>query len=1149
MLKKLWCAAVVLMVLPGSAQASIDIGGLIFDDQAFADRIMSTDYTGLYDACPGYEAPDLESAILGADLNTWINYGAHDFFPGEDGDFNSDAPPTQYIEVSFVDNLVLNEDGPDIAIFQLGGPNAVRVSLDLDSILNPGAVTSDELVVTTSSLQITNDCGTQINVGYVDLSDFNLVRGDKVYHLFLSSAVGVYGEICGPPTGYADFGVPEVAAVGALNSDVKLNVAPLVDDLDDTIASLPVADLALRAVARDDGLPALSVLSCQWIVDSGSGPVVFDDANQFETTAHFSVAGRYDLSAEVTDGELITTRSMSIMVTGVDSDPPTVPDGLTGEATSSTRIVLDWNASTDNAAVAEYEIYRDGILAGTTAELFFIDTDLQLLTTYDYYLVAVDLSGNPSTSSGTVQISTLGYVAEVLIGSADDDAEEEADGTMVLGSSDLDLVDNGLVGNQIVGLRFDSVAVPQYAQVLSAWIEFTTDSADLDPASLTVSAEASGDASPFTTDLNNLTARALTSESVSWDNVEQWPAEHYFHRSPDISPVVQELLNRPDWAADNAMALLVGGSGLRRAKAFESGSLVATMLHVEYSVAPPVNQAPVVDAGTNTTVSLPSASLQLTGSVLDDGLPNNTLNSLWVVESGPGLVSFGNRTWADTQATFYKAGVYVLRLSADDGEYPVSDTVVIQVTPEDLAPPSVPRRLVAVPFSGSRIDLSWKPSLDNVAVTGYVVYRDGVPAGTTPGTSFSDTGLLPLTVYQYAVQAYDPSGNTSVLSDVTFAVSLQESYAVSLQVAASTDDSEEGEDGSIQLGSSDLELVDDVGAGNQTVGLRFDGVDVPQGAYVTGAWIEFETDEVQTGPASLLITAEDTGHAATFSSVPFDISSRPTLVAEVDWSDVPPWETVDEHHFTPDLYVLVQDLVDRGDWATGNAMAFIFTGSGVRTAESYEGEQFAAPILHVEYTPGVPVNSAPYVDAGANTAVDLTEVPLQLAGTMFDDGLPYDTLTCAWSQTDGPGTAVFDDMAQLDTGVGFDVPGTYVLQLTADDGEYLSSDTVTVLVTENDFTPPSIPLNLNAMAISGTRIDLTWEASTDNVAVYGYEIYRDGLLMWRTTGTSFSDIEVEHGSFFEYTVVALDTSGNYSDQSEPSSAYTGLNVYTLAVAD
>ena len=55
----------------------------------------------------------------------------------------------------------------------------------------------------------------------------------------------------------------------------------------------------------------------------------------------------------------------------------------------------------------------------------------------------------------------------------------------------------------------------------------------------------------------------------------------------------------------------------------------------------------------------------------------------------------------------------------------------------------------------------------------------------------------------------------------------------------------ERDTGNVALGSSDLELVFDKG-GNQTVGMRFRGINVPQGATITKAYIQFQVDEKST---------------------------------------------------------------------------------------------------------------------------------------------------------------------------------------------------------------------------------------------------------------------------------------------------------------
>jgi parallel beta-helix repeat protein len=80
----------------------------------------------------------------------------------------------------------------------------------------------------------------------------------------------------------------------------------------------------------------------------------------------------------------------------------------------------------------------------------------------------------------------------------------------------------------------------------------------------------------------------------------------------------------------------------------------------------------------------------------------------------------------------------------------------------DLEAPTVPTTL-AVAADASRVDVTWSEATDNVGVTGYTVYRDGVPVGTVGfGTlSFSDTTVVGSTTYSYAVDAFDAVGNHS----------------------------------------------------------------------------------------------------------------------------------------------------------------------------------------------------------------------------------------------------------------------------------------------------------------------------------------------------------------------------------------------------
>jgi hypothetical protein len=82
----------------------------------------------------------------------------------------------------------------------------------------------------------------------------------------------------------------------------------------------------------------------------------------------------------------------------------------------------------------------------------------------------------------------------------------------------------------------------------------------------------------------------------------------------------------------------------------------------------------------------------------------------------------------------------------------------------DRKPPTVPGKLRVTALAPTQIDLSWKASKDNVAVTGYHVYRDGVELGTAGTTTYSATGLASETAYSFTVAAYDAAGNVSAQS-------------------------------------------------------------------------------------------------------------------------------------------------------------------------------------------------------------------------------------------------------------------------------------------------------------------------------------------------------------------------------------------------
>lgn len=81
--------------------------------------------------------------------------------------------------------------------------------------------------------------------------------------------------------------------------------------------------------------------------------------------------------------------------------------------------------------------------------------------------------------------------------------------------------------------------------------------------------------------------------------------------------------------------------------------------------------------------------------------------------------------------------------------------------PEDNEPPSAPADLRLIAKTATSVSLAWSPASDNIAVTGYDVYRDQTLAAATSRTSANVTGLSPETTYSFTVKAKDAAGNVS----------------------------------------------------------------------------------------------------------------------------------------------------------------------------------------------------------------------------------------------------------------------------------------------------------------------------------------------------------------------------------------------------
>src|SRR6185503_3228761 len=117
-------------------------------------------------------------------------------------------------------------------------------------------------------------------------------------------------------------------------------------------------------------------------------------------------------------------------------------------------------------------------------------------------------------------------------------------------------------------------------------------------------------------------------------------------------------------------------------------------------------------------------------------------------------------------------------------------------------------------------------------------------------------------------------------------------------------------------------------------------------------------------------------------------------------------------------------------------------------------------------TAGSPVlrfrpNGAPVVGAGPDLSTALPSATVTLNGTVADDGLPEgDALSVAWTMVDGPDAVTFADPSTATTAATFVTAGTYLLRITASDGDLSASDDVIVTV-EPANTPPLVDAGPN----------------------------------------------------------------------------------------
>jgi RHS repeat-associated protein len=475
---------------------------------------------------------------------------------------------------------------------------------------------------------------------------------------------------------------------------------------------------------------------------------------------------------------------------------------------------------------------------------------------------------------------------------------------------------------------------------------------------------------------------------------------------------------------------------------FRVGDGVSNSLSATISITnKPVDDPPIVVAGPNQLIILPTNSVSLAGSVTYDVFPGTVDTVFWSKVSGPGTVTFSNPSNPLTTATFSQSGLYRLRLFASDSFLSASNDLFVTVD----APPVVNAGQTMTNTFPGTVTLSGVASDDGLPANGTltVIWSKisgpgtvvfGNAATTNSTATFSTNGVYGLRLTADDGIATNHSDLT-VIENLPPVVNAGTSILTNgLQAALNGSVTDDGLPGALlssqwsQSSGPGTITFSDASATNTTVT-----------ASQSGTYILTLTafDGAATNSSEVVVTFNlppvvNAGPAQTVN-----FGTTVTLAGTVTDDQLP-------HNILTSTWTEVSGPGNAifADTSLTNTTV-TFDQPGIYTLRLTASDTLATTNADVV----IRVNAAPVVDAGTNQVVTLGTL-VTLAGSYTDDGISGSTVTTLWTQISGPAGAVFTDPTAASTTVSFSQSGVYVFQLTANDGLTNGSAQVTVIVNQ-----------------------------------------------------------------------------------------------------
>src|SRR2546422_487134 len=452
--------------------------------------------------------------------------------------------------------------------------------------------------------------------------------------------------------------------------------------------------------------------------------------------------------------------------------------------------------------------------------------------------------------------------------------------------------------------------------------------------------------------------------------------------------------------------------------------------------------------------------------------------------------------------------------------------------------------------SAAQVTLAWDANTDP-DLAGYKLYygnssgsyQSSVDVGSV--TSYTLPGLLDGQIYYFAATAYNLSlAESGFSNEVSKAIADVTLPTVSMTAPAN---------GATVSGTAvtvSASASDNVGVAG--VQFSLDGVNLGAEDTVAPYSVSWNTTLATSGTHSLTVVARDAaGNTATSAAVSVTVDNTPPAISTVSASNISSagalitWAT-DEASDSQVDYGLTTAYGNSTPLNSSLLTAHAVTLTGLLATTTYHYRVKSRDAAG---------NLATSADFTLTTLIDTTPPTVSMTAPAAGSTVAG-TITVSTSATDNVGVVGVQfklDGANLGTEVTtapystswnttLAANGSHTLTAVARDaaGNTATSAAVSVTVSNSvpDITPPSVPTNLSASAVSSSQITLSWTASTDNVGVAGYTIYRGGSQIATTSLTSYSDTGLSPSTAYVYQVAAFDAAGNVSALSAAASAAT-----------